>query len=255
MPSAFMARSQTQELERLCPLQGFVSSLLDQYQQTQLLTWHDDGIPYDEIWLKIEGDHSGNSFKLSLQVLNVQNPNAKDSAFLTCLVQEQKLVLVSWVDLQKAFDKVWMEGLLVKLLRNGIASNIFNWIKSYLYNRRARVSVDRIHNKKILLRHGVPQGGVLSPTLFLLFINDLVSELPKGVKAALYADDLVIWCKEEYATTATYRMQLAADKLNSWTEKWCVAVNKDKSFHHLVHPVPKGKSRHHHSWWDPAEGG
>ena len=143
--------------------------------------------------------------------------------------QEQKLVLVSWIDLQKAFDKVWMEGLLVKLLRNGIASNMFNWIKSYLYKRRAKVSVDRIHSKKFLLGHCVPLGGVLSPTLFLLFINDLVSELPKGVKAALYADDLVIWCNEEYATTATYRMQLAADKLNSWTEKWCVAVNKDKS--------------------------
>ena len=108
--------------------------------------------------------------------------------------QEQKLVLASWVDLQKAFDKVWMEGLLVKLPRNGIASNMFNWIKSYLYNRMARVFVDRVHSKKILLRHGVPQGGVLSPTLFLLFISDLVSELPKGVKAALYADDLVMWC-------------------------------------------------------------
>ena len=155
--------------------------------------------------------------------------------------QEQKLVLVPWIDLQKAFDKVWMEGLLVKRLRNGIASNMFNWIKSYLYNRRARVSVDRIHSKKILLRHGVPQRGVLSPTLFLLFINDLVSELPKGIKAALYADDLVIWCKEEYATTATYRMQLASDKLNSWTEKWCVAVNKDTSSTTLFTLSPKHK--------------
>ena len=156
--------------------------------------------------------------------------------------QEQKLVLVSWIDLQKAFDKVWMEGLLVKLLKNGIASNMFNWIKSYLYNRRARVSVDRIHSEKILPRHGVPQGGVLSPTLFLLFINDLVSERPKGVKAALYADDLMMWCKEEYATTATYRMQLAADKLNSWTEKWCVSVNKDKSSTTLFTLSPKQKA-------------
>ena len=66
-------------------LPGFVSSLLDQNQQKQLLTWHDGGIPSDEIWLKIGGDHGGNSFKLSLQVLNVQNPNAKDSTFLICL--------------------------------------------------------------------------------------------------------------------------------------------------------------------------
>ena len=68
-------------------LPGFVSSLLDQYQQKQLLTWHDGSIPSDEIWLKIGGDHGGNSFKLSLQVLNVQNPNAKDSTFLICLVE------------------------------------------------------------------------------------------------------------------------------------------------------------------------
>ena len=51
--------------------------------------------------------------------------------------QEQKLVLVSCIDLQKAFDKVWVEGLLVKLLRNGITSNLFHWIKSFLYNCRA----------------------------------------------------------------------------------------------------------------------
>ena len=143
--------------------------------------------------------------------------------------QEQKLVFVSWIDLQKAFDKVWTDGLLVKLLRAGVSSNMYKWIKSYLYNRRARVRVDQAHSKKILLRHGVPQGGVLSPTLFLLFINDLVSELPKGIKAALYADDLVIWCKEEHASTATYRLQQAADKLNAWAEEWCVSINKEKS--------------------------
>ena len=105
--------------------------------------------------------------------------------------QEQKLVLISWIDLQKPFDEFWMEGLLVKLQRSGIASNMFNWRKSYLYKRRVRVPVDRFHSKKILLRHGVPQGG--APTSVLLFINDLVSKLPKGIKAALYADDLVIW--------------------------------------------------------------
>ncbi|KAK7103079.1 hypothetical protein V1264_019752 [Littorina saxatilis] len=80
-------------------------------------------------------------------------------------------------------------------------------------------------SRRVLIRHGVPQGGMISPTLFLIFIN----ELPKGVKAALYADDLVMWCTEEHSTTATYRLQLAADKLAAWTDDWCVKVNLEKS--------------------------
>ena len=143
--------------------------------------------------------------------------------------QAKKVVLTCFIDLQKAFDKVWKEGLILKMLNSGIRGNMLRWTKSYLHNRRARVLVNGHMGRKILLRQGVPQGGVLSPTLFILFINDVVKELPKGVKAALYADDLVLWCTEEHATTATYRMQTALDKLTEWTEKWCLQINKEKS--------------------------
>ena len=68
---------------------------------------------------------------------------------------------------KKAFDKVWTDGLLLKLRRCNISGNMFKWIKSYTHNRRARVVIDNNRSKKILLRHGVPQGGVLSPTLFI----------------------------------------------------------------------------------------
>ena len=139
------------------------------------------------------------------------------------------MVLASFIDLQKAFDKVWKDGLLVKLLRYGISGNLYNWTKSYLHNRKARVYVDGKKSKKVLLRHGVPQGGVLSPTLFILFINDLVAELPRGISAALYADDLVLWCSEEYATTANYRMQQALNTIHGWAQQWCVSINKEKS--------------------------
>ena len=143
--------------------------------------------------------------------------------------QKQKVTLATFIDFQKAFDKVWKDGLLVKLQRSGIEGNMYRWTKSYLHNRRARVMVDGYCGQKVLLRQGVPQGGVLSPTLFILFINDLVPELPKGVKAALYADDLVLWCNEEYATTARYRMQLALDVLTTWAKSWCVTINREKS--------------------------
>ena len=69
---------------------------------------------------------------------------------------------------------------------------MYKWTNSYLYNRRARVLVDGKLGRKILLRQGVPQGEELPPTLFILYINDLVPELPNGVQSALYADDLVL---------------------------------------------------------------
>jgi ribonuclease HI/endonuclease/exonuclease/phosphatase family metal-dependent hydrolase len=143
--------------------------------------------------------------------------------------QEQKVTLAAFVDLTKAFDKVWKDGLLVKLQRGGICGNMYRWTKSYLHNRRARVQVNGQQGQTVLLRQGVPQGGVLSPTLFILYINDLLAELPKGVQAALYADDLVLWATEEYATTATYRMQLALNHLTSWANDWCITINKEKT--------------------------
>ena len=134
-----------------------------------------------------------------------------------------------FIDLTKAFDKVWKDGLLVKLQRGGICGNMYQWTKSYLHNRRARVRVDGSCGQKVLLRQGVPQGGFLSPTIFILYINDLLQELPKGINVALYADDLVLWTTEEYASTATHRMQLALDNLTAWARDWCITINREKS--------------------------
>ena len=143
--------------------------------------------------------------------------------------QRKKVVLASFIDLQKAFDEVWKAGLRVKLQRNGIRGNMKKWIDSYLHNRKARVLVNGHTGRKRLLKEGVPQGGVLSPTLFILFINDIIKELPRGIQAALYADDLVMWCSEQYATTATYMMQQTLDKLEKWTNMWSISINKEKS--------------------------
>lgn len=156
--------------------------------------------------------------------------------------QDKKLVLTAWIDLRKAFDKVWKEGLLKKLRNCRVNTKMYNWIKAYLHNRRARVQLDGRKSKKVLLRHGVPQGGVLSPTLFLVFINDLVAELPHGIKVAMYADDLVIWCTEEYATVATKQIQRAIDAVTLWADKWCVSVNVDKCSTTLFTLSPKQKA-------------
>ena len=144
--------------------------------------------------------------------------------------QHKKQTLTVLIDLQKAFDTVWTDGLLLKLKKFNIAGNMFCWIKSYLHNRRARVVIDNTKNNMILLRHGVPQGGVISTTLFLVFINDLINKFPSPVKCAMYVDDLVPWSTEEYATTAKVRLQEATSILSSWAQDWCVKFNKTKSF-------------------------
>ena len=120
--------------------------------------------------------------------------------------------------MELAFEKVWKDGLRLKLQKNGVTGHMYKWISQYLSNPQARVHINGAYSRKKTLREGVPQGGVLSPTLFLVFINDIVRDLPSNIRGAIYADDLVIWCSEEHVSTATHRIQEALRILEEWTK-------------------------------------
>ena len=87
-------------------------------------------------------------------------------------LDSNKLVCRIFVDLQKAFDTVNNEILLQKLNYYGIRGTINNWFRSYLLNRKQIVSINGFESDTKILKHGVPQGSVLGPLLFLLYIND-----------------------------------------------------------------------------------
>ena len=61
---------------------SFITDLLDKYNEQQLLNFHEGNIPDDQIWVKIGGDHGGDSFKLCLQIANVKSPNSRENAFM-----------------------------------------------------------------------------------------------------------------------------------------------------------------------------
>ena len=132
-------------------------------------------------------------------------------------------------DLTQAFDKVWRKGLLLKLLEKGVSGHMYWWIKHYLLNRTARVKVDGTLSHSTPIREGVPQGGVISPTLFLVYIDDITKCIPRHVSNSLHADDLAVWSSSEHTTTATYRLQQTVNAVTEWTEKWGLTISKTKT--------------------------
>ena len=143
--------------------------------------------------------------------------------------QRKMKTIAVFVDLSKAFDKVWKEGLLLKLAKKEVEGNMYRWIESYLFNRSARVKIDGHLSHLVKIKEGVPQGGVISPTLFTVFIDDIAATISKHVSRALHADDLAIWSSSEHITTATYRIQEALNKISQWAKDWLVVINKTKT--------------------------
>ena len=101
------------------------------------------------------------------------------------------------LDISKAFDKVWHAGLLHKLKSYGISGQIFGLISSFLSNRRLRVVLDGKSSQEYPVNARVPQGSILGPTLFLLYINNLPDDVICNI--AIYADDTTLYSQCDQA--------------------------------------------------------
>ena len=143
--------------------------------------------------------------------------------------QAREHTLAVWVDMEKAFDTVWREALKLKLLRMGVTGRMFEWLAQYLENRTARVQVEGKLSRKRTLEQGVPQGGVLSPTLCLVFVNDIAPCMPIEVRKAMYADDLALWMRHKSIAVARKLMQTSLDQIGSWSKQWFLTINAAKT--------------------------
>ena len=107
-------------------------------------------------------------------------------------VDSGKEVRVVFCDISKAFDRVWHDGLLFKLSSIGISGRLLYWFRNYLADRKQRVVINGCTSEFKLVEAGVPQGSILGPLLFLIYINDIVRELNCNVR--LFADDTQFVC-------------------------------------------------------------
>jgi hypothetical protein len=128
---------------------------------------------------------------------------------------------------------VWHNGLLCKLQSYGFSGLLLKWLKDYLSNHSQAVCVDGVNSKAQPINAGVPQGSVLGPTLFLIFINDLLESTSNPIHS--FADDSTLHAHLPSGSLASARQQVAdsleADlsKIEEWGKDWLVTFNASKT--------------------------
>mgnify|MGYP002634107685 CR=1 FL=1 len=145
-----------------------------------------------------------------------------------CLAMEDKEIMcMIFCDISKAFDRLWHKGLLEKIKTYGIKGNLLGWIENYLSNRRQKVLLKNSESAFGTLKAGVPQGSVLGPLLFLMFINDIADEIQCLVR--LFADDSSLMYSSNNALDIERRLNEDLQTLNDWSKQWLVDFNPQKT--------------------------
>ena len=134
---------------------------------------------------------------------------------------------VVYCDFMKAFDKVPHERLLHKIQQYGITGNILGWIKSFLANRTQQVCINNTLSEKAPVTSGIPQGSVLGPLLFVLYINDLPGEVDKDTFLYLFADDTKVF-REIDSQADNSIIQRDINNLKRWSDQWLLKFHPQK---------------------------
>ena len=134
---------------------------------------------------------------------------------------------VVYLDISKAFDRVWHQGLLLKLKAAGIRGKLFEIFKDYLSNLYQSVVVKGQKSVLKCIPAGVPQGSVLGPLLFRIYINDIVNEIESTIK--LFADDTSLSLALSDSDICAEILNSDLDKIKNWAKKWKVKFNEDKT--------------------------
>ena len=161
-------------------------------------------------------------YKLTATLKEAQR--RKMTTFLLCL------------NFQKAFDSVWLKGLIVKLYNLSVKGIILKLINSFLFNRKVKLSINKTYGPtRSCKEFGVPQGSVLSPLLFIIFISDMFSKSNASTKCKQhsniykYADDGSITVSHEDPKECYKIAQEMCDNLSSWCNRWKMTVNCDRN--------------------------
>ena len=132
-----------------------------------------------------------------------------------------------FLDISKAFDKIWHKGLIYKLKQNGISGNILNTIIDFLSFRKQRVVLNGQVSQWTNIEVGVPQGSIRGPLLFFIYINDLSDDLSTNAK--LFSGDTSLFSAVRDINTSAAHLNNDLRKISNWAFQWKMSFNPGPS--------------------------
>jgi ribonuclease HI len=149
-------------------------------------------------------------------------------------------------DMQAAYDTVWHDGLVYKLAKLGVRGNMLRTINSFISERRITTRLSNHKSKAIKVADGLPQGAVLSPLLFLVYINDLPECLPAGVETPMFADDCCVYATSDDTHHLQGLLNKAINRFSQWTTRWKLQLSPQKTQAILftLTPIPPDLNLH-----------
>ena len=130
-------------------------------------------------------------------------------------------------DLSKAFDRVWHKGLIFKLQKYGVCGNLLHWFENYLCDRKQKVMYKDMLSPCRSINAGVPQGSVLGPLLFLIYVNDVAENMISLCR--LFADDNSLQYMSYNVANIEYILNHDLSVLDRWSSKWLLNFNPSKT--------------------------
>lgn len=147
--------------------------------------------------------------------------------FINGNLNESNSIGLIALDIEKAFDSVWYDGLLHKLIVKNCPSHLVKIIHSFLKGRSFHVKVNGKISKTQIINFGVPQGSVLSPCLYNIFISDMPTH--KHCERALYADDTALYSSSRFVKSIESNLKTYYKNLNAYFNKWKIKINHEKT--------------------------
>ena len=137
--------------------------------------------------------------------------------------------MAAFLDVGKAFDNVWHNGLRYKIFLLDLPTKTTRWLSDFLVDRVIQVNVNGFLSDKISPVAGVPQGSVLSPLLFLIYVNDLPKPHHRQNSKSQFADDTALWAASTNVQFAAKLLRKDLRKLAKWCAKWSILLNSEKT--------------------------